>query len=500
MSSGPADLNSVRIAVVSSDPAFRRMINDQLVDLLEEKLKQPCDIQMFDDKAPSSFLMEPACALITFEGEEELKVLSRLASRHPNMLLLALSENGSVSRAVASMQAGAHDFIARPVSADVLSSRMSEMIAHHRPAPHGDMLVSSHKSASNDRNGTSASYGAETADRLESAEILRDFEGFIGTSPAMQGVYDQIMRIAGSKAPVFITGESGTGKEVCAQALHARSSRNSGPFIAINCSAIPADLMESEVFGHMRGAFTGANDNRKGAAEMADGGTLFLDEIGEMPLDLQAKLLRLIQTGTLRRVGGNEEISLNIRFIAATNRDPLEEVKAGRFREDLFYRMHVLPIHLPPLRDRTGDIVPLAKSFLLQYAREEGKGFHIFSTEAEHMLTAYRWPGNVRQLQNTIRRLTVMYDGAVVEPDHLPDLLHSDDSFEQDLNRAISDLRQMGKAMSDSIQPFWQQEKQIIEGALSYFDGNISRAAAALEISPSTIYRKRMSWAQKETA
>ncbi|WP_319411102.1 sigma-54 dependent transcriptional regulator [uncultured Cohaesibacter sp.] len=497
MSSGHADLNSVRIAVVSSDPAFRRMINDQLTDLLEDKLQQTCDIQMFDDKAPNSFLMEPACALITFEGEEELKVLSRLASRHPNMLLLALSKNGSVSRAVASMQAGAHDFIARPVSAEALSGRMSEMITHHRPAPHGDILVSASKSPSSSHVGGSAATMGELA---ADYEIMRDFEGFIGKSPAMQGVYDQIMRIANSKAPVFITGESGTGKEVCAQALHARSARSSGPFIAINCSAIPADLMESEVFGHMRGAFTGANDDRKGAAELADGGTLFLDEIGEMPLDLQAKLLRLIQTGTLRRVGGNEEISLDIRFIAATNRDPLEEVRAGRFREDLFYRMHVLPIHLPPLRDRSGDIVPLAKSFLHQYAHEEGKGFHIFSTEAEHMLSAYRWPGNVRQLQNTIRRLTVMYDGAIVEPDHLPELLHNDAGFEQDLDQAISDLRQMGKAMSDSIQPFWQQEKQIIEGALSYFDGNISRAAAALEISPSTIYRKRMSWAQKETA
>ena len=499
MSSGPADHNSVRIAVVSSDPAFRRMINDQLANLIEQKLNQPCDIQMFDDKAPSSFLMEPACALITFEDEEELEVLSRLASRHPNMLLLALSENGSVSRAVASMQAGAHDFIARPVSAEVLSSRMSEMISHHRPAPQSDILISSHR----DRMSGSDHVGASSlplGDTTFDFEPSRDFEGFIGKSAAMQGVYDQIQRIAGSKAPVFITGESGTGKEVCAQALHAQSSRGSGPFIAINCSAIPADLMESEVFGHVRGAFTGANDDRKGAAELAHGGTLFLDEIGEMPLDLQAKLLRLIQTGTLRRVGGNQEISLDIRFIAATNRDPLEEVRAGRFREDLFYRMHVLPIHLPPLRDRTGDIVPLAKSFLMQYAREEGKGFHIFSTEAEHMLAAYRWPGNVRQLQNTIRRITVMYDGAVVEPAHLPDLLRSDDGFENDLNQAISDLRQMGKAMSESIQPFWQQEKMIIEGALSYFDGNISRAAAALEISPSTIYRKRMSWAQKETA
>ena len=342
-----------------------------------------------------------------------------------------------------------------------------------------------------------AARSPEPSKQGRGSEIARDFEGFIGKSPAMQGVYDQILRIASSKAPVFITGESGTGKDVCAQALHARSNRASGPFIALNCSAIPADLMESELFGHMRGSFTGAADDRKGAAELADGGTLFLDEIGELPHDLQAKLLRVIQTGSLRRVGGSEEIALDIRFVAATNRDPLEEVRAGRFREDLFYRMHVLPIHLPPLRDRSGDIMPLAQSFLALYAREEGKTFTLFSQDAENMLRAYRWPGNVRQLQNIIRRLTVMYDGALVDVNHLPDLLHSDEGYETELNQAISNLRDIGSTMAEYVEPFWQQEKRIIEGALSHFNGNISRAAAALEISPSTIYRKRMSWADK---
>ncbi|SNY92112.1 two-component system, repressor protein LuxO [Cohaesibacter sp. ES.047] len=495
MNSGHADANSIRIAVVSSDPAFRRMISDQLSGTLESKLQRGCDFQIFDGKVPASFLMEPACALITFEEDEELKVLSRLASRHPNMLLLALSENGSVSRAVASMQAGAHDFVARPVSADALANRLSDLLVHHRPAPHADPVASV---ASPKPGHATAEILTRGEDIVAEEDVIKDFEGFIGNSPAMQGVYDQIMRVSASRAPVFITGESGTGKEVCAQALHARSSRGSGSFIAINCSAIPKDLMESELFGHMRGAFTGATEDRKGAAEMADGGTLFLDEIGEMPLDLQAKLLRLIQTGSLRRVGGSKEISLDIRFVAATNRDPLEEVRAGRFREDLFYRMHVLPIHLPPLRERVGDIMPLARSFLSQYALEESKGFKLFSLEAESMLKAYRWPGNVRQLQNIIRRLTVMYDGSVVEVEHLPDLLGDDTFYDSDLNEAISNLRNVGQIMASHIEPFWKQEKQIIEGALNHFDGNISRAAAALEISPSTIYRKRMSWAQKE--
>lgn len=487
MNSGLADTNPIRIAIVSSDPAFRRMISDQLSILLEDKMGTCLDFQIYDGKTPTSFLMEPSCALITFDHDDELGAISRLASRHPNMILLALSENGSVSRAVAAMQAGAHDFIARPVSPDSLSGRMAELIAQHRPAPVHEPILRQ-ESPSN----------SLPEDEVADNQIMKDFEGFIGQSPAMQGVYDQILRIASSKASVFITGESGTGKEVCAQALHTRSNRSDGPFIAINCSAIPSELMESELFGHVRGAFTGANSDRKGAAELADGGTLFLDEIGEMPLDLQAKLLRLIQTGSLRRVGGSSEIPLDIRFVAATNRDPLEEVRVGRFREDLFYRLHVLPIHLPPLRERSGDIMPLAQSFLTQYSLEEGKNFRLFSLEAEQMLSAFRWPGNVRQLQNTIRRLTVMYDGSMVEADHLPDLLRQDESFESELNQAISDLRAIGSTMAQTIQPFWQQEKQIIEGALTHFDGNISRAAAALEISPSTIYRKRMSWAQKE--
>ncbi len=496
MNSGHADMSLVRIAVVSSDPTFRRMISDQLSPCLSDQMGGEFDFQIFDGKVPASFLMEPSCALITFEQDEELQAISRLASRHPNMILLALSDNGSVSRAVAAMQAGAHDFVARPVSAEALASRLCSMMAHHRPAP--SLEHTSEQTERTETNIVETAGHADFAGHETTSEALRDFEGFIGQSPAMQGVYDQILRIASSKASVFITGESGTGKEVCAQALHARSNRASGPFIAINCSAIPSDLMESELFGHVRGAFTGASDDRKGAAELADGGTLFLDEIGEMPLDLQAKLLRLIQTGTLRRVGGSKEISLDIRFVAATNRDPLEEVKAGRFREDLFYRLHVLPIHLPPLRERAGDIMPLAQSFLGQYSLEEGKGFRLFNLEAENLLKAYRWPGNVRQLQNTIRRLTVMYDGSVVEAEHLPELLRQDEAFEGELNQAISDLRQIGSTMAQAIQPFWQQEKQIIEGALTHFDGNISRAAAALEISPSTIYRKRMSWAQKE--
>ena len=192
--------------------------------------------------------------------------------------------------------------------------------------------------------------------------------------------------MAPSRAPVFITGESGTGKEVCAEAIHQRSGPAGRPFVAINCSAIPRDLMESEIFGHVRGAFTGAAENRAGAAELADGGTLFLDEVAEMDLALQAKLLRFVQTGTIRRVGGTELTRVNVRIICATNRDPFAEVEAGRFRADLFYRLHVLPIHLEPLRQRPEDVMPLALAFLARFAVEEGRTFRGFTAEAERRI------------------------------------------------------------------------------------------------------------------
>jgi two-component system repressor protein LuxO len=303
----------------------------------------------------------------------------------------------------------------------------------------------------------------------------------------MLRVYEQIRRIAPSRAPVFITGESGTGKEVCARAIHALSGPDGRPFVAINCSAIPKDLIESEIFGHARGAFTGAVENRPGAAELAHGGTLLLDEIGEMDLGLQAKLLRFIQTGMIRRVGGVEEKAVDVRFICATNRDPLIEVRDGRFRQDLFYRLNVLPIALPALRERREDILLLAESILRGFSQEEKRSFRSFDPSAAAMLRSYPWPGNVRQLQNVIRRIVVLYDEAEVTPAMLP----------PEITDGVPTPEAVAPLAAGPLEPFWIQERNIIEAALTAFGGNISRAAAALEISPSTIYRKRQAWAEK---
>ena len=391
-------------------------------------------------------------------GDEEA-ALSALAGASDGALIIALSDGGSVSLAVAAMRAGAHDYLSLPVSGPMLAARLGELGQRHGKAR---ALV-----------------------REAVAERHADFEGFVGTTPQMRAVYDQILRIAPSSAPVFITGESGTGKEVSAEALHKRSPRAKKPFIAINAGAIPRELMEAEVFGAVRGAYTGAHEDRKGAIEMADGGTLFLDEIGEMDLSLQSKLLRFLQTGTITRVGESLSRPVDVRVICATNRNPMQLVSEKKFREDLFYRLHVLPIHLPPLRQRPGDIMPLAQNFLARFAKEESKTFAGFAPEVADLFVAREWPGNVRQLQNLVRRIVVMFDGGSV-------------SGQMALAADIESRDGYGAAPTAGalppILPMWQQEQKIIEDALDAFGGNIARAAAALEISPSTIYRKRLGW------
>jgi two-component system repressor protein LuxO len=290
---------------------------------------------------------------------------------------------------------------------------------------------------------------------------------------------------------VFITGESGSGKDVCAEALHERGPRANKRFVAINCAAIPRDLMESELFGVVRGAYTGAHEDRKGAAELADGGTLFLDEIGEMDLSLQSKLLRFLQTGALSRVGEAGIRQVDVRVICATNRNPMQLIAEKKFREDLFYRLHVLPIHLPPLRQRPADILVLARHFLELFAREEHKAFPGFAPETADLLVAREWPGNVRQLQNLVRRLVVMFDGGEITADMIAAADIEGQGFVRD------DAAPAAKA--HAVLPMWQQEQRIIEEAIQSFAGNIALAAAALELSPSTIYRKRQAWAEMAT-
>ncbi len=414
-------------------------------------------------------------------GEVEL---AEIVAAAPRAVLIAVSAKGSVSRAMNAMRNGAHDFLTKPYTNEMLIEKLEA---------HLGVFKSSGSSSS-----PSVPVEAKTpvASNVSSNKsVPTQFEGFVGSSSRMQSVYGQIKRMATSSAPAFITGESGTGKELCAQALHTRSARKAGPFVAINCGAIPANLMESEIFGHARGAFTGADEARAGAAELADGGTLFLDEIGEMELCLQSKLLRFLQTGSIQRVGEHKTRALDLRVICATNRDPKTEIAAGRFREDLFYRLHVLPIHLPALRDRREDITALAQTFLKTYAAEENRGFLRFSNCAEALLLQYNWPGNVRELENVIRQVVVMNDGREVTEAMLSPLLR--DQRTPVFSDVALTMPEPNMVTPRNIEPLWFQEKQIIETTLETFDGNIALAAAALEISPSTIYRKKQSWAER---
>jgi two-component system, repressor protein LuxO len=392
--------------------------------------------------------------------------------------IVATSKNGSVKTAVEAMRAGADDFLVKPYQPAEAARRLMAKI--------GELSFRSFPRKRESSDGAWDSGSPLSRGRTEDGSEFQ-FQNFIGNSPAMRTLYEHVRRVAPSKAPVFITGESGSGKEVCAEAVHACSGRERAPFIAINCSAIPKELMESEIFGHVKGAFTGAYEDRAGAAELAHGGTLFLDEICEMDLALQAKLLRFAQTGTVRRVGDTRLRHVDVRFVCATNREPAREIEAGRFREDLFYRLHVLPLRMPALRERGEDVLLLARAFLAAFAEEEGRHFGGFTADAEAAIAAHRWSGNVRELQNVIRRVVVLHDGETVSADMLA--LSS-------AHEAARDTGALPRIDSPSIDPYWRQEQRIIQSALKAFGGNTHKAAHALEISPSTIYRKLQAWGE----
>ena len=387
------------------------------------------------------------------------ELIAALSAAAGDAAIIVIAANASINAAVDAVRAGAWDYLVTPVSRNRLLTTLA-----------------------NAAGRTTASSQAATAQKAaRPATPATTPARMIGSSAIMADTQRQIAAIAASSAPAFITGESGTGKELCAEAIHAGSPRAGKPFVALNCGAIPRDLMESEIFGHLKGAFTGAISDREGAAAAADGGTLFLDEICEMDPQLQTKLLRFLQTGTIQPVGSTHTRKVDLRIICATNRNPHEEVANGRFREDLFFRLHVLPVTLAPLRERCGDVTELAEAFLAQYAREEAKAFTGFCSAALERLSAHPWPGNVRELQNVIRQAVVLNDGEILEAHMLPP--------------------HVGKAQTaPGVTPqldgrlLWQIERDVIEAAIERFAGSIPRAAQALGISPSTIYRKRESW------
>ncbi len=340
-----------------------------------------------------------------------LEILHQLIEDGIACPIVVITAHGSIKLAVDAMREGAADFLVKPFNAQRLKNALAAVF--ERVAIEGALPARAPRKAAADAGATPADDGGASPDAAGCG-------GYIGSSAPMRAVYRTIRAAAASKASVFVTGESGTGKELCAEAIHRLGPRADKPLVALNCAAIPRDLMESEIFGHLKGAFSGAVADREGAASLADGGTLFLDEICDMNIDLQAKLLRFIQTESYRAVGGTELRRVDVRFVCATNKEPMEEVAESRLREDLYYRLHVIPIHLPPLRARGTDVIEIAEKLLADIAAEEGKRFASFAGDTKAALMAYDWPGNVRQLENVIRNIVVMQAGEVVTVDMLP--------------------------------------------------------------------------------
>ena len=403
-----------------------------------------------------------------------MELMSEFIAAQPDIKVIVITANGSINRAVQAMRLGAFDFLVKPFD----ETRLLSAVENARKALASDV----------EQPGTQY-------------DDTGEFQGFIGSSEAMQGIYKMVRNIGRSTATVFVTGESGTGKELCAQAIHDVSNRASGPFVPLNCGAIPRGLLESEVFGHLKGSFTGAIADKKVEAAAASGGTLFLDEIFEMDLSLQTKLLRFLQTSTIQPVGATKARMVDVRIVCATNRDPLTEVRAGRFREDLYYRLHVVPIHLPPLRERDGDIMQIADEILAKFTAEEGKNFTGFSPEVRDIFTSMAWPGNVRQLMNAIRNVVVLNDGPIVLPEMLPSevtmpnqtpsRIHAALTSSPDAMRTEEQPNNVSAFIGTSLATF---EREFIEATIDFCDGSIPQAARLLDVSPSTLYRKKESW------
>jgi two-component system repressor protein LuxO len=326
------------------------------------------------------------------------------------------------------------------------------------------------------------------------------YHSFIGASKPMQTIYRVIDNVATSKAPILITGETGTGKELCAEAIYKESKRADKPFAVCNCAAIPENLLESHLFGHVKGAFTGAISNQEGLVSKADKGTLFLDELGELPLAMQSTLLRFVQTKTFSKVGSHKEEEVDVRFICATNRDLLAEVKAGRFREDLYYRLNIIEMKLPALHKRGQDILRLAKFFLLKFAKEEHKDFQTFNAEAENKLLSYGWPGNVRQLQNTINNSVILNKGKVITAEMITIQKYEGVHHNIATPNLVPDTESTKEIISSDVVtvnrfcPFNEIEKEVILKAIEYCDGSVVKAARLLEISKSYIYKLKKMW------
>ena len=400
-----------------------------------------------------------------------MEVLRAVNTANPDVPVIIITAHGTVDSAVEAIKAGAFDYITKPFDQAELSAVIAKASKAHDIAQRS----------------------VRADDRARAA--------IIGESVQMQDVFKIIDKVADTPSTVLITGESGTGKELIASALHGASSRRDKPFIKINCAAIPHNLIESELFGYERGAFTGAVTSKPGRFELADGGTLFLDEIGEIPVEMQVKLLRALQEGEFERVGGIKTTHVDVRLIAATNRDLQAEIEAGRFRKDLYYRLAVVPIALPPLRERRSDIPMLARHFIDKYNRKLNKRIEGITDEAMAQLQAYAWPGNIRELENLIERVLLFADGPHITPKDLPDTTRQGSSPAPASLTASADTPTGEGGLKDIVRmKAAELEKDLITKALEETGGNVTRAARLLQISRKSLQTKMKEFGLRDTA
>jgi len=436
-----------KLLIVDDDEEIRTQMKwalaaDYEVTLAEDRSSA---LDAFRGQQPMAVLLDLGLPPHPADPEEGFATLGDILAIDPLAKVVIVTGQSEKENAIRAIGAGAYDLLCKPVEMEELKLLLKRCF-----------------------------YVAELEReyrRIQSAVGTGSFEGMLGSSPAIQEVFASIRKVATTDVPVLILGESGTGKEMVARAIHQRSGRKDGPFIAINCGAIPENLLESELFGHERGAFTGAHAQRKGRIEHADKGTLFLDEVGELPLALQVKLLRFVQEQSIERIGGRSTIQVNTRVVAATNVDLKKAMIDGRFREDLYYRLAVVSVKLPPLRDRIPDVPLLAKAFLQKFGAQQNRASLDFSAKALRAIQRHGWPGNVRELENRVKRAVIMAEGRHVSPADL-ELTDGTDAAE------IITLKQARETA----------EREVVMNAMQRSNGKISRAAEDLGISRPTLY------------
>ena len=457
------DIKNAKILLVEDDQGLGELLQEEV----EDSGMMTQLVATAEDALATVKSWEPDIVVsdLRLPGADGLTLLQQIRSEdteHPPDFLM-ITAFGTVGKAVESLKAGAEDFLTKPLDFEHFKLSIDRVLEKRRLR--------------------------EEVNEIKNFIGESDtFHGMYGRSRPMQTLFQRIKQVAKADGPVLITGESGTGKELVARAIHAETEAPDSPFLAVNCAGIPEHLLESEFFGHTKGAFTGAGQSRQGIFAEAEGGTLLLDEISEMPLALQAKLLRMLQDGKIRPIGSNREQQVNVRVFAATNCDIEQEVKDGNFREDLFYRLETLPLHIPPLQERQEDIDLLAGIFLKKHAYSARKQIKGFTKAAQEMLNTYRFPGNVRELENSIERAVTFCQEQEITPEDLPPRIRK--SFEQKSADTDSHLVKTLQINDESLLPLEEVERRYIQHVLDRVDGNKKKAASILNIGRRTLYRR----------